>query len=215
MNYRPVPFSGPRVRRLLQPGASQFRLPMRPQPEIEAGGWGFTGYDPPSWAWYPNRRQEPVEFGDAPLYCQVARVGEIVLVREAIRRGPSLPVKTPYPYGATYRADWTGVPYRPHTEPKLQAPLAWCGRVVWQSAAPKLTASDMPLWACRLHLRIDALEVRPLHLKPEQYDTLRQAGYSVDAAGLAAFQSEWDDHRPVPYRWASNPWVWVFTYTVV
>lgn len=188
MSEKPILFSGPMVRAILEGRKTQTRRVVKPQPP--SGEWGEPQGPGPWWAWeYPEGRHLTVD-----VRCPYGAHGGLLWVREAhaLVDGPcwsSLP-KTAGPDGrwCYYREGFD------RTEPR------------WRPSI------HMPRWASRLTLRVEAVRVERLQ-SIKVADVLAE-GVALDGSrgALDQWADLWDSINGKRAPWAANPWVWVVTF---
>lgn len=231
---RPILFSGPMVRAILDGRKTQTRRVMRIQPTAPAT---MLKFDPPAvacWAIWP--RQKPDESGSHPDHgCKFPYgvVGDRLWVRETWRTGKSLDEKSP----TQIAADCLDAGYR-----KPWAPIQFVadgsemngGRAIedfngWGKTRVNI---HMPRWASRLTLEITGVRVERLnsiseadaaaegcepvpcpHMSHEPgigCSDCMNSGWIEPAAN--EFASLWDQINGKKHPWASNCWVWVVSF---
>lgn len=227
MKERPILFSAPMVRAILEERKTQTRRVVNPQPEPVAFAWRFKGRDIGEKIW----PQEVLQF------CPYGQVGDRLWVREAFAAFVPLPDVQYYKTGirkfepingggfsaareVVYRADGDDVT-RPHP---LNATSRW---------KPSI---HMPRWASRLTLEITEIRVERLQeitdkeaiaegVPPEQHargeDDISIAFVRTHLYGIMGpFGVGWPRTRFAklwsqingPDSWDANPWVWVVSF---
>lgn len=198
MKERPILFSGPMVRALLDGRKTQTRRVIKPQPEhgLHPCGWVSSG-----WA----LASAPTDV--CPIHgctcdevkCPFGIPGDRLYVRETWAQGISY---TPSLRRIAYRA----------TEPDLDA--------TWKPSI------HMPRAASRISLEITEVRVERLQaITPADAEaegiTVEQAARfifnQVDIAPLVQkYRELWNGLNATRgYGWDANPWVWALTFTVV
>jgi hypothetical protein len=201
---RPILFSGPMVRAILDGRKTQTRRVVKPQPEAwrnDKVGWELA---------MPNCRPlYPDSF--ARSYCPYGVPGDRLWVRETLHQEfTSVDKDTPNGCLAIYSADGTVV-----TREGRPACFEW--------ARPSIPSIHMPRWASRLTLEITGLRVERLQDISEA-DAVAEggppAGTSIDRVSLELgfpdfprswFQQTWEGING-PDSWDANPWVWVVEF---
>jgi hypothetical protein len=210
---RPILFSGPMVRAILDGRKRQTRRVVKSQPpewaicaEEHMDGWFFHdkhGDTEDLW-FYPD-------YESAGLQCPQGKPGDRLWVRETFRawreigerggewdlcEGPLVPE---FPGDAfDYAADHVG------------------SRFPWRPSV------HMPRWASRITLEITGMRVERLHELSEA-DALAEGcearrsndGYDIDPfhdmSASDSFAELWESING-PCSWAANPWVWVIEF---
>lgn len=232
---RPILFSGPMVRAILEGRKTQTRrivrtLPNGLKPNCFVGTSGehkcFTGGD---------------RSGDVNgLRCPFGAPGDRLWVRETIRADQGL---CPGAWRLTYQADGDGV--------DLSRELPGDARLHFGVSRLLIPSIHMPRWASRLTLEVAAVRVERLQeisqedavaegllsqvgdggtpgpgfkwrgtgyegATPGYFHTPGPTGCSCNAGGpnpaLCAFREFWDSINGKRAPWASNPWVWVIEF---
>lgn len=193
---RPILFSGPMVRAILDGRKTQTRRVVKPQPLVGSEG-DFWWPDAP-----PRRRHyagdEHLRRGLAQDLCPYGAPGDLLWVRETWARDvPGCPG------GLSYRAD--------HIDPAGDGPAH---PMRWRPSI------HMPRVASRITLRVEAIRVERLNditeadaraegIDPEVYEVPPGASF---ASYVAAFSTLWDAINGKRAPWASNPWVFVVSF---
>jgi hypothetical protein len=216
MTDRPIIFSAPMIRALLDGRKTQTRRVLNPQPDnprIAGADMTHSG-----WAWIDGWDGSPI--GRAPVQYDP---GDRLYVREAWRMARSLDAKS----GKAIEAACLDAGYR-----RAWAPLQYeadGARDNWsRDDWPECTESGryrharfMPRWASRMTLTVTDVWVQPLQDISEadavadgvdavtMADAPRQAAWSRKSDFAALWNSL---HGPA--AWAANPWVVALTFTV-
>lgn len=200
MKERPIIFSGPMVRAILDGRKTQTRRVIR----------------------NPERLDGLMNAGEAAEWCPYGQPGDLLWVRETWAQiwecDPPDPSELPealdsMPWHLEYKAD-SGAKY-PGEWPDDMGDDPNCAK--WQSSL------FMPKWAARLWLRITNVRVERLcditeenilaegvALQPWAADNCQ------DWARTAGFAQLWDSiNSKRGYSWESNPWVWVIDFQKV
>ena len=187
---RPVLFSAPMVRAILEDRKAQTRRVMKPQPPVgtrsvyrpfggELNNWQGARGD--LIAWYGR--------------CPYGQEGDRLWVRETLRPSQSQVV--------TYAED--GCPAWRHGES-----VTW----PWPKTPLVRTAIFMPRWASRILLGV--VEVRAQHLHDIQESDALAEGVEVkvrENGALVPFRELWDSiNEKRGFGWRGNPWVWGITF---
>lgn len=213
MTDKPILFSGPMVRAILEGRKTQTRRVLKPQPT--AGE--FQGV-------LTDTNEALFGHTDITRHCQAIRVpcaaGDRLWVREAWRTSPAYDDLKPSwisgDKGIFYEADgfwksWEG------------------GETGLISGGRKRPSIFMPRWASRLTLIV--ADVRAQRLQDVNYDDLLAEGIQsteiyirrekacvennseCGSVSRASFQELWDSLNATRgYAWADNPWVWAVTF---
>ena len=187
---RPILFSAPMVRAILEDRKAQTRRVMKPQPPVgtrsvyrpfggELNNWQGARGD--LIAWYGR--------------CPYGQEGDRLWVRETLRPSQSQVV--------TYAED--GCPAWRHGES-----VTW----PWPKTPLVRTAIFMPRWASRILLGV--VEVRAQHLHDIQESDALAEGVEVKVSengALVPFRELWDSiNEKRGFGWRGNPWVWGITF---
>jgi len=194
MKERPILFSAPMVRAILEGRKTQTRRIVKPQPRLAADGF-----------WYPDRREGRdyrhyanevhLRKGLASDFSRYGQPGDWLWVRESFRLRD--------PRRVIYRADtysWE------HDEIRAYG------------ARPNFRPSiHMPRWASRITLEVTSVRVERLQDISEE--DAREEGCpnpptfeGVLSNGRDWYRRLWDQINAKCAPWASNPWVWVISF---
>lgn len=199
---RPILFSGPMVRAILEGRKTQTRRVMKPQPPrgfgwpecSESGTWAFL------------REREKREWFD--VRCPYGLVGELLWVREswAMRGLPATlgirGAKYAAPKAFLYRADGGKPP----------AGIQWVASIHMPRAASRITLEVVGVRVERLW-KITEADVLAEGIEPQHLERNREWFLRNDVAGVT-FSEPWDainGKRP-GCAWRDNPWVWVVEF---
>lgn len=236
MKERPILFSGPMVRAILEGRKTQTRRVVKPQP------WK----DCRAWFWKKNPKAERYcDFGWADDFpanlladeCPYGQIGDRLWVRETWGWANACPGGD-----SLCREDWVEVGYRASDSPRgegISDPIPRSkeevGRIYDQVLSEMAAAGvegdgypqvcrwrpsiHMPRWASRLLLEV--VEVRAERLQDiREYDAEAE-GVTLPATWAPGkdptyrhhFANLWDSiNAKRGYPWASNPWVWALTF---
>lgn len=194
---RPILFSGPMVRAILEERKTQTRRVMKPQPAFSDGGG----------CWYPGvpisitgRMERCLHYGNEAHF----RKGVATDFSPYGQPGDGLWVRETWVYRSKharyyYRAD--------HMEPH-SAPYAHNG---WKPSI------FMPREACRIKLEVARVRAERLQEISEE-DALAEGSAGVapedtfDSA-IAEYAALWDSlNKKRGFGWEVNPWVWVVEF---
>lgn len=209
MKERPILFSGPMVRALLDGSKTQTRRVMKPQliygtvaglfnswylPRSEGGG-----------TLYPNGKEKILGT------CPYGQPGDRLWVREAFDFLPSGGLDQPQACEIVY---WATGSIEPRSAPHDYNPMIY-GH---QKVRPSI---HMPRWASRITLEITSVRVERLQDISEadaQAEGVTDDGSLVtdldgkDRGGtIAAYATLWEVINGVG-SWDDNPWVWVVSF---
>lgn len=205
---RPILFSGPMVRAILEGRKTQTRRIIKGLPSY----WSL-GKRPlhPSWtegdfAFYDMA--DPTGTYPTPFTCPFGRPGDLLWVREAWR-----PRVHPELWDVVeYRAD--GVVRKPTG---LDESAGWKFSEACDAATGKWRPSiHMPRWASRITLRLT--DVRVARLQEIKLEECADEGapptHPADNMwdSVDTFKELWNARHKQPYQWSANPWVWVLTH---
>lgn len=199
---RPILFSRPMVRALLDGSKTQTRRVVKPQPDTAHDGepyWFIGGYR--VWGYRPAPAV-PLRAGGNPLPCPYGQRGDRLWVRESFAhmyRDNAQPEKRA-PEDVAYMADnLTPDPY------------------VYGSWKPSI---HMPRWASRITLEVTNVRVERLQdiseadalaegvkVHPDHHGKPPSSIYSP----VQAYRDLWESIHD-PDSWDANPWVWAVTF---
>ena len=210
MADKPIIFSAPMVRALIEGRKTQTRRVLKPQPKVLKNGIWYRPYPvlrPLQWAYLHGDRI--AGFADTRY-----APGDRLWVREAFI-GPYAYEVNEYP-----PRDWGNKPiWFPADGP---VPDNFAGQF-WHRARPSI---HMPRWASRLTLTVTDVRVQRLQeisaadsiAEGVQCGTCEFMNTSACNgrgcfASIAAFQALWNSLHG-PGAWDANPWVAAYTFTV-
>lgn len=193
MNERPILFSGPMVRSLLQGTKTQTRRIVNPQPEFEA-------VDPAFWHWKDCRwADDGLGFPASEIddYSPFGVPGDRLWVRETFAANDGR---------AIYRASMVG----------------WSGFAIKRAAIAWRPSIHMPRWASRITLHVTNIRVERLQditIPDAIEEGVRPDADSstIDCdtpSPRYAFSYIWNSlyaKRP-GCSWEDNPWVWAVEF---
>lgn len=216
MKEKPILFSGPMVRSILEGRKTQTRRVIKPQPndDIDDLHGGELRKRAPYKTECPVTGRS-VGFGfqdddDQFWHCPYGEPGTRLWVRETWCETDWKPGRTSLPVGpdgyiAAYKADYEGdsfpAPYPPKWKPSIH----------------------MPRWASRITLEITGVRVERLReiseadcfaegIKPK---TLSFHGHGEETASpIPDYRDLWESINGKG-SWAKNPWVWVIEFKMV
>jgi hypothetical protein len=196
---RPLLFSAPMVRAILEGRKTQTRRLIEPQPPEWIDKFGYTAFTPPGhisgrgyWKGVPGDEGPAEKF----FRCPHGAAGDRLWVRETWRCGNTGVGKMD---SVHYRADADESP----------APGQWKPSIF------------MPRWASRITLEVTGVRVERLSdiseedARAEGVELNPKAMY-MGAATMAPrrfeFAKLWDSINGKRAAWASNPWLWVIAF---
>jgi hypothetical protein len=196
---KPILFSGPMVRAILDGKKTVTRRIMKPQPVPKPVDYKYGGH----W-WDSKKAQSMVDVegflrGDDPTvagcFCPYGEPGEQLWVRETWAD------TTPFMH------DEGGIVYRA-TDPlwsEMDEEFKW---------KPSI---HMRREYSRIQLRIDDVDVE--RIQEVQYTDIQAEGFEADprvSIDDSEFRKLWDQlNAERGFPWSRNPWVWVITFSVV
>ncbi|SPL63611.1 hypothetical protein [Ochrobactrum soli] len=208
MADRPILFSAPMVRALLEGRKTQTRRIIKPQPTGRIDPLISYNHGRMEIAFGPDMRDKD---GGPKWWRPLAQAGDRLWVREAWRCH-------------SWASDVATFMYRAHekhsyTEMTEQFPVA--GREYVQPGMSWKPSIHMPRWASRITLEATAIKVERLQ-DCSEVDAYAE-GCVPDDSGLnpnhigparQIFRSLWDDING-PGAWDKNPWVVAYTFNVI
>ena len=230
MKERPIIFSAPMVRALLEGRKSQTRRLVKPQPEcVDGATWRADGL---SWAPCRDELSRGIldQIGPA-IRCPHGATGDRLWTKEtwapADRWADGFEREDPT--CVRYRADGAAIRFEGDVPIPLDA-YAWSEPPAWRSPI------YMPRWASRITLEIVDVRVERLqsitdedamaegispgdgawHDGPDGKYFADKCGWYIDHvrhnAPSHAFRALWDSLHGKRAPWSSSPWVWVLTF---
>lgn len=225
INERPILFSGPMVKAILEGRKTQTRRPIKPQP---IGTFKYLGmplledcigplgamFITPKEQWLsptkPYHRHYPCPYGE---------VGDRLWVRETFTIETNFNLDTcdpPFndgrPVKWTESEEWGKFWDQPHyraTDPTPQLVHEDCPRCDENGYCSMWKPSiHMPRWASRITL--ENISVRVERIRDIQFVDCRKEGYDSTPEGYAKFAVSWNEIYPG--SWDRNDWVWVVEF---
>lgn len=194
---RPILFSGPMVRAIVDGRKTQTRRAVKPQDTVVTDDDGVVIH------LHGERCPGFCDFACSPPKCPFGVVGDRLWVRESLRLDEA---------GWLYAADDEPVSSASEEASEWMATLP-AKRVHCPSI-------HMPRWACRITLGVIAVRVERLQEIGEA--DCRSEGVDADDIGKCGvpcysarqnFERLWDSiNAKRDYPWSSNPWVWVLEF---
>ena len=225
---RPILFSGPMVRAILEGRKTQTRRVAKPQPPIDAeavGANSYEGPEGPAWFWWKGNRDErkfwpPTTGGANSIHCPFGQPGDRLWARE-----------TWMPKSWSAEGGWGEIEYAADGAAR-QVEGDWSFSQAYPSSRPVTAwrpSIHMPRWASRITLEITRVRVERVQDITEAdaiaegvtVATLGNAGWlgpdAPEGAGYSyvprGFAATWDDiNGPRGHGWSVNPWVWVIDF---
>jgi hypothetical protein len=190
MKERPILFSAPMVRAILEGRKTQTRRTVKPQPAKSTVSESGV-IEPHSGTWYEHGALD----GNTQVWkCPFGVTGDRLWVREAWQ---------------TYLVWDCIAPSKLPTNTQIQYPATW------EWASKKRSSIHMPRWASRITL--DVTDVRVQRLQEISQKDAAAEGFGV-AFGPGhfsrAFDSYWDEIHGAG-AWDANPWVWCISFQQV
>lgn len=199
MTERPILFSGPMVKAILDGRKTQTRRVMKPAPESRENtsvpghfGTFFHGW---------NLDHPDVLSRDIWNYCPYGEPGHTMWVRETFAYvGTSDPGYLLY-RASDYDEQCQKHDFDPSTIPDISD-------VKWKPSI------HMPKVACRLFLRIKDIRVERLQdIGDEDVAAEGETPHPMNEPAVM-FQKLWDSINAKKHPWESNPWVWVVEFSI-
>ena len=193
MKERPIIFSAPMVRAILEGRKTQTRRIVKPQPEpIPDDVWQSRHYDN-GWWWACSQARTMVAVRDMSAFCPYGSTRDRLWVKESHALCNAI--------GNNYtNIIWRAGPWRNGIEPSAK----------WRSPI------HMPRWAARITLEITDIRVERLQDISEADAQAEGVTESIVLPGdrgsfVASFGYLWQQIHG-PKSWAANPWVWVIEF---
>lgn len=209
---RPIIFSGPMVRALLEGRKTQTRRIVRPQPPYDSGPIECGPYHPTLIDRYGEAYPGDEVFGafsDDGTWakrCPYGEHGDLLYVKEAWRVAERYDDKT--------GSELASILGRRNVQYEEAAGDQFLGRV----SGRYRHARFMPRWASRLTLRISLVRMEQVQDISESEALAEGAGninrFDSDRFGARWFAEMWDSIHG-PGSWKSNPFVWVIGFEVI
>lgn len=213
MKARPILFSAPMVRALLDGKKTQTRRIVAPQPIKDGECWHYKGS-----CWGGDRIPLGPSFHSPLDYCKY-QVGDLLWVRESIayQWPASCDDGLVYPdnegmdvheFGRPIRKEECDVIYRATDD----------GESVWtgddgEPCSPRWRPSiHMPRWASRLTLEVTKVRAERLQDINED-DAVAEGIERLQGGATVAYRNLWETING-PSSWAADPWVWALTFVV-
>lgn len=225
MKARPILFSGPMVRALLDGRKTQTRREVKPQPVKLSKSHLPLPLHPDDWAWSTRHGSNCSTVSNKPTgpagwreHCPYGQPGDLLAVKEAAWMWCE---RRPNGVNKRGRQKWHYVPLSAApvhfqsdhpTKPEVRVVSPdtgneWCWRLK--------VGRFLPRWASRLTLEITGVRVERLQDISEA-DAKAEGCVYVEAPPLSvgyhpAYRDLWESING-PGSWAANPWVWVLEF---
>lgn len=222
---RPILFSAPMVRAILDGRKTQTRRVVKPQPELRDIAGAFASWVFKGGLLYPNAAPRVL------ASCPYGTPGDRLWVREtweqvhpcqiddgrfSIKGRAGIPGPPGVKYRVIYRADgeYPRVHFGPTEHPYRERCLPNCQRdhlhpeEAWNGWCPSI---HMPRWASRITLEITDVRVQRL-LDMTDADAQAEGAEAADNMSTKDFRYLWDSINKKRAPWESNPWVWALTF---
>ena len=212
---RPILFSAPMVRAILDGRKTQTRRVVKPQPENDGSGGVVREAD--SWIWRGGKALRRVGYGDDYVHTD----------REAMCRA----MESVSPYGVPGDRLWVretwGCPEADHPrvpdgrkpQPGDRIVYAANEADAWQwrcgSGMPWRPSIHMPRWASRITLEVVSVRVERVQEIGEEDATAEGVAFTkyANASARFHFREIWDSINAARgFGWDANPWVWVVEF---
>lgn len=222
---RPILFSAPMVRALLDGSKTQTRRICKPQPLRIDGKIGIPYGDPPAWA-----LRDGAQNGSKMMTCPYGVVGGRLWVRETWRIGAwredDGEIAVDYMADNHSRREWLQVPEADDFEKYWLQCCDDCnkagvktdedGKYHWepgQSPCRVRPSIFMPRWASRILLEITGIRVERLQDISES-DAMAEGCFALGDCECTAkrqYGELWESING-PGSWDANPWVWIIEF---
>jgi hypothetical protein len=210
---RPILFSGPLVRAILDGRKTQTRRAVRGTADHHVSHVGWLDGEPAGPGWYLQEIPH-IRHCDTLIRCPHGVVGDRLWVRESFAPSPDHPDAE----HLLYRADG-----RDFGDGRLLTNGFDVDGIRWRPAI------HMPRWASRITLEITAVRVERLQAITEEDARAEGADGTAPIpakingkpgamhcfgpdASVKAFRFLWDSINHARAAWSANPWVWVLMF---
>ena len=200
-SIRPILFSGPMIRALLDGRKTQTRRVMKPQPSDGFAPEVYGTVHKIRDGQFVMRKGHPIDIGYGPINwdgdeaypCPNGKPGDLLWVREtwADLRGGGFGFQFAYAASTDSRGNEIRREYGVKWKPSIH----------------------MPRQASRLTLRIT--DVRVLRLQDISESDARAEGRSLTPGDPAGYFPETWERINGPGSWDANTWVWALTFTII
>ncbi|RYE43821.1 MAG: hypothetical protein EOP24_26615 [Hyphomicrobiales bacterium] len=222
MKERPILFSGPMVRALLEGSKTQTRRVCKPA-QAHALSCVVEVPDPQERGQVYNRSHFGNEEGGIQFACPYGGKGDRLWVRETFVQG--------WPYDAVtdrcLQFDEAGKEVPKKTWYRADgSDIGWCDADGWEAPVPWKPSIHMPRWASRILLEITDVRVERLQAisrtdaqaegcaHDDPCDHVRHSCSSIGCEGpnhRVGFRKLWEQINGAD-SWATNPWVWAISF---
>ncbi|ABO57458.1 hypothetical protein LA345_00745 [Burkholderia vietnamiensis] len=210
MKERPILFSGPMVRAILEGRKTQTRRPVKSQPPAETRDvFTFHHPDPRTHFW----AFDVGSLLDWAQPCPYGEVGDRLYVRETWQHS-----NHPFgPYDADclvfYRADYLDDPQGPDGEKSPEGKYRdWRPSIHMPRAASRITLEITGVRAERLQ-SISESDARAEGVTIEEHHMRGYCAGAYRPPSIRAFHDLWDSLNAARgHGWDANPWVWVIEF---
>lgn len=206
MKERPILFSGPMVRAILEGRKTQTRRIVKGAPECPSGWYPDAYNKTVNWTFWGPRNSPDHGRCSLPLFrCPYGQPGDRLWVRETGWEPPE-PTMRDLREGADtwppYAWDADGI-----SEAEAEQIRGWG----WK----RRPSIHMPRWASRITLEIESVRVERLQeITPEDCRAEGMPHDNNDIGVRYGFGQLWNSINGKG-SWAANPWVWVITFRKV
>lgn len=211
MKERPIIFSAPMVRAILEGRKTQTRRPLKAQPQRKAGPMSVDG-------WFG------FEIDGKPVNCPYGIPGDRLWVRETFLPDPPIDGSEPWTNNEMSEVEWDGHGGPLKFVPKeFQSPEHCIYKTdeKWSPFNLRWRPSiHMPRWASRIALEVVNVRVERLqeisvsNILAEGVYAVR--GWDTTDVILARWEELWDSiYADKGTGWETNPWVWVVEFKLV
>jgi len=204
---RPILFSGPMVRAILEGRKTQTRRVIKPKHEFFVDD-GHDGINRVYYPCYVTGEPEPQE-----ILCPYGSVGERLWVRETWAVVPKVSDDGPKHKakgdgtGATWRADWNGNPSGFPWKPSIHMPR-WASRITLEVTGVRIERlNDIDLADCIA----EGIEWKYRDDKTTHWRDYSGLDVSCTTSAYFSYQTLWESING-PLSWSLNPWVWVVEF---
>ncbi len=200
---RPILFSGPMVRAILDGKKTMTRRLLKPQPVLES-----------SWRWKPRKLFDVNVDHVNPSMCPHGSPGDVLWVRENFQTCECVDcIGIWYPATNEMRV----LEYDPTTDDYTRITQK-LSRDFADESIPMRPSIHMPRWASRLSLQIQSVRVE--RLQDASLDDIRAEGIqsTIDYGPILVemWKELWNElNAKRGYPWESNPLVWVVEFKVL
>ena len=196
MKERPIIFSGPMVRAILEGRKTQDRRVVKPQPSVVHGVHSDASIT----------TNLCFRLGDQRIHCPYGRPGDLLWVRETWRAFEPDRVR----FGG--RGAMSGLMMRVYANPPIEGESIIEYRADHPKASGWKSSAQMPRWASRITLEVTDVRVQRVQEISERDATAEGFNPITRDCKVPKFRELWDSTNAKRAPWASNPWVWAITF---